>query len=432
MRKRKMYLWWGPACTVATVITVIVGTGRFSMSGRSEATGGPSVIRAAQEAVESQAPAVDLPSLGQTDLAVYVPASGHTVWGTLLDYWRATGATAVYGSPVSEAFVDEEGYWSQVFENGVFRFIPEEVWTVDPFVRLRPIAHTALSQRLDTFRADGRRGDGGGDPRGASWRPLNQHGQTVQHVIESGGLFVEATGHSIQGEALAWYDLHEGQYYLGDPLSEPVRERGTTVQWFEGGLLRSDDSGTALLPLAREMIPTLGIDTTPVEQSGLPAFDENLFQTAANPDPDGVGDATGVKRIEVDISRQQLRAYQGDTVILTSLVSTGIDPNGTEQGRFHVRYKEPTEDMRGFTDTTGEVVWVVGDETPPPAGSIPYGVPDVPNVMYFDLDAEALHGAYWHNNFGQKMSHGCVNLPVDVAAFLYGWAPLGTQVWVHA
>jgi lipoprotein-anchoring transpeptidase ErfK/SrfK len=52
--------------------------------------------------------------------------------------------------------------------------------------------------------------------------------------------------------------------------------------------------------------------------------------------------------------------------------------------------------------------------------------------MYFDSDAEALHGAYWHNNFGNPMSHGCVNLPLDFAHFLYGWAPLGTMVWVHA
>ena len=432
MRARPKNRWWGRGCVILALTGVMLGTGESPMRGGARATIERPVVQAAQDAVENQAAAVDLPSLGQTDLAVYVPATGHTVWGTLLDYWRATGATAVYGNPISEAFVDEEGYWSQAFENGVFRFIPEEVWTVDPFVRLRPIAHRALSQRLDTFRADGRRGGGGGDPRGQSWRPLNARGQTVQRVIDSGGRFVEATGHAIQGEALSWYDLHEGQYYLGNPLSEPVRERGTTVQWFEGGLLQSDDAGTALLSLAREMAPTLGIDTTPVEQAGIPTVDENLFQTVVNPDPDGVADATGVKRIEVDISRQQLRAFQGDTVVLTSLVSTGIDPNGTEQGRFHVRYKELTEDMRGFTDTTGEVVWVTGDETPPPAGSIPYGVPDVPNVMYFNLEAEALHGAYWHNNFGQKMSHGCVNLPVDVAAFLYGWAPLGTQVWVHA
>lgn len=66
----------------------------------------------------------------------------------------------------------------------------------------------------------------------------------------------------------------------------------------------------------------------------------------------------------------------------------------------------------------------------PPPGSIPYGVDNVPNVLYFSLDAEALHGAYWHNNFGNPMSHGCVNLPLDVAEFLYSWAPLGTPVIV--
>ncbi len=42
--------------------------------------------------------------------------------------------------------------------------------------------------------------------------------------------------------------------------------------------------------------------------------------------------------------------------------------------------------------------------------------------MYFNGD-EALHGAYWHNNFGNRMSHGCVNMPIDVAEFVYDWAP---------
>ncbi|MDP9473018.1 MAG: L,D-transpeptidase, partial [Chloroflexota bacterium] len=60
----------------------------------------------------------------------------------------------------------------------------------------------------------------------------------------------------------------------------------------------------------------------------------------------------------------------------------------------------------------------------------PYGVKDVPNVMYINFDAEALHGAYWHDNFGTPMSHGCINLPLDVSAFLFGWAPLGTPVSV--
>jgi lipoprotein-anchoring transpeptidase ErfK/SrfK len=59
-----------------------------------------------------------------------------------------------------------------------------------------------------------------------------------------------------------------------------------------------------------------------------------------------------------------------------------------------------------------------------------YNVPDVPNVMYFTNQGHALHGAYWHNNFGNPMSHGCVNLPLDVAAWMYDWAPMGMRVTI--
>jgi len=157
-----------------------------------------------------------------------------------------------------------------------------------------------------------------------------------------------------------------------------------------------------------------------------------LFVTAPNPLQDFDPYAAGPKRIEVDIAKQQLWAYQGESLILTTLVSTGLKPNDTEEGRFHVRIKYPKQDMGGFTDSTGEVVSVGEDPTPGASqAGLRYDVEDVPNVMYINFDAEALHGAYWHSNFGNRMSHGCINLPVEVSAFLYGWAPLGTQVWVH-
>ena len=139
--------------------------------------------------------------------------------------------------------------------------------------------------------------------------------------------------------------------------------------------------------------------------------------------------APGPKRIEVSIPEQRIRAYEGETLVLETFISTGLPPNDTETGRFRIRYKVLIEDMRGATDAEGNVVWVVGDGGKEPPGSIPYGVADVPNVMYVNLDAEALHGAYWHNNFGQRMSHGCINLPLPVSEFLYGWA-LGTPVTV--
>ncbi len=59
-----------------------------------------------------------------------------------------------------------------------------------------------------------------------------------------------------------------------------------------------------------------------------------------------------------------------------------------------------------------------------------YNVPEVPSVMYFTDVGHAIHGAYWHNNFGTPMSHGCVNLPLDVAEWLYRWASEGTPVTV--
>jgi lipoprotein-anchoring transpeptidase ErfK/SrfK len=59
-----------------------------------------------------------------------------------------------------------------------------------------------------------------------------------------------------------------------------------------------------------------------------------------------------------------------------------------------------------------------------------YYLPDVPYVMYF-ADYLAIHGTYWHDNFGYPMSHGCVNLPTWAAEWLYYWAGYGTPVWIH-
>jgi len=371
------------------------------------------------------------PDLGQTQLRVYVEATGHTVGGSMLDYWRATGASSVYGGPISEPFAAANGYYSQAFERGVFQYRPEVLHTEDPIMRLMPIGWTGLEARLDTFRPDGRRGGGGGDRRGAAWRPLNPSGETVAGILGEGGVFVEATGHTIAGEFLSWYWSHEGQFYLGHPLSQPLRERGMVVQYFEGGLLMSGKAGVFLAPLAAELAPLLGIDTTPVPRGDLPVYDELLFWLANNPNPLGDPYAPGPKRIEVNTSAQQLLAYQGDTLVSATYVSTGLEPNETEEGWFHVRYKLLEEDMRGFTDNTGEVISAGEDATATVGASESYDVEDIPHVMYVNLDAEALHGAYWHNNFGQRMSHGCINLPLDFAAFLYGWAPLGTPVWVH-
>ncbi len=126
------------------------------------------------------------------------------------------------------------------------------------------------------------------------------------------------------------------------------------------------------------------------------------------------GSAKAQKAIVVSISQQMLWAYKGDKVVLSSYVSTGRAGFDTPLGSYAVLTKLPSQTMEG----------VIGGEY--------YHVPDVPSVLYFTNGGHALHGTYWHNNFGMPMSHGCVNLPLDVAAWLYDWAPVGTPVLIVA
>jgi lipoprotein-anchoring transpeptidase ErfK/SrfK len=120
------------------------------------------------------------------------------------------------------------------------------------------------------------------------------------------------------------------------------------------------------------------------------------------------------KSIVVSVGQQMLWAYKGDNVVLSSYVSTGRAGFDTPVGSYAVLTKLPSQTMEG----------VIGGEY--------YNVPDVPWVLYFTNSGHALHGTYWHNSFGTPMSHGCVNLPLDVAAWLYDWAPVGTRVLIVA
>jgi lipoprotein-anchoring transpeptidase ErfK/SrfK len=112
--------------------------------------------------------------------------------------------------------------------------------------------------------------------------------------------------------------------------------------------------------------------------------------------------------IDVDLTHQRLVAYEGETPVYTVIVSTGLPRTPTVTGRFKIYVKYPAADMSG------------------PG----YYLRQVPYVMYF-YRGYGLHGTYWHNNFGQPMSHGCVNLPTPDAAWLFEWASVGTPVVVH-
>ena len=134
-----------------------------------------------------------------------------------------------------------------------------------------------------------------------------------------------------------------------------------------------------------------------------------LFSRCASPQH---LEAKAEKTIMVSIGQQMMWAFKGDQVVVSSYVSTGRAGFDTPLGTYAILSKIPSQTMEG----------VIGGEY--------YNVPDVPWVMYFTNGGHALHGTYWHSNFGTPMSHGCVNLPMDVAAWLYDWAPIGTPVLI--
>lgn len=122
----------------------------------------------------------------------------------------------------------------------------------------------------------------------------------------------------------------------------------------------------------------------------------------------GPAPADGVRWIEVNLTNQTLTAWQGDVAVLHTAVSTGTYRTPTVTGRFAINTKLSSQRMTG------------------PG----YDLPGVPWVMYF-YSGYAIHGAYWHNNFGTPMSHGCVNMRPNEAQMLYAWADYGTEVYVH-
>jgi lipoprotein-anchoring transpeptidase ErfK/SrfK len=366
--------------------------------------------------------------MGQSSEQFWVAATGHTIKGMFLDGWRANGAAAVWGNPVSEPFESPAGLYSQAFENGIAQYYDEYAYSNYPMVRLAPIGELLFDERSGSgWRRDGRRVGGGGDRRTSIWTKLGVDDAALKRLAGD-DFFDDATGFAVTGRFATWWRGHAGDFQLGSPLSRAFEERGQRIQYFAQGALVERGGAVGLMPVGLAIAQRWGIDTTPVERAGMRAWNERLLLRDVEHLATGRLDVAGRKRIDVSRSQNTLRAFQGDEVVLTTLVSTGLAPNYTEIGRFHIRQKVKKQTMNGFTSRTGEVVST--GETPVENGSF-YEVKDVPNVLYVNHEGEALHGAYWHNNFGRPMSHGCINLPLEFAEFMFAWTPVGTEIVVH-
>lgn len=119
--------------------------------------------------------------------------------------------------------------------------------------------------------------------------------------------------------------------------------------------------------------------------------------------------------VEVDLYEQTLAAYEGDQMVYATLISSGLNRWPTREGVYQVFERFEQYKMSG---AEGRVDY--------------YYLEDVPYIMYFDqLMGIGLHGTFWHDRFGYKHSHGCVNMSIRDAEWVFNWsADIETALWV--
>lgn len=124
------------------------------------------------------------------------------------------------------------------------------------------------------------------------------------------------------------------------------------------------------------------------------------------------------KRIEISLKKQQAIAYEGDQAVRTMRIASGMAGYETPIGTHYIYVKTPGQRMfGGAAADTGN-----------------YDLPAIPWVSYFTSNGVSFHGTYWHNDYGRPRSHGCANVAVDDAHWIFRWAnpvPVFEERWTR-
>ena len=346
---------------------------------------------------------------------VYIPETGQTIDGVFLDFWRSNNGIANYGYPITPEFTMANGIIAQYYGYARFEYWPNaadgrivRLGNMGEELRPKNLQRNSVAATGDSESALTASANAEVARMTRAWLPLA--GKDAKRKNTDNYFFVEATSHSVSNGFKTWWDMTGGTAYLGNPLTEEYVLKGTTYQVFERGQLAWEkEMGVWLVPLGPVLAQQYQISTAPVAQGTIPIYSEELF-VEPKPEPKK---GNGERWIEINLTTQYLIAWEGTVSIYETYVSTGRQGFETPPGTYHVLTKLESQTMEG----------VLGGEY--------YNVPDVPWVQYFTNRGHAIHGAYWHNNFGYVMSHGCVNLPLDFAAWLYTWTSIGTRVEIH-
>ena len=205
--------------------------------------------------------------------------------------------------------------------------------------------------------------------------------------------------HSTQGSVAILADLSTPAFTASLPATQPPTETFTPTATF------TDTPSPTETPVPTDT-PT---PTEPIAPTDTPPqTNTETAEPSVTAQPAVEASAGGVRWIDVNLTKQTLYAYEGDTIVKSFLVSTGVKQFPTVTGKYHIYVKYLYTLMHGDG----------------------YYLPNVPYTMYF-YKSYGIHGTYWHHNFGHPMSHGCVNMYTPDAEWMYYWASVGTLVNIH-
>lgn len=270
--------------------------------------------------------------------------------------------------------------------------------------------------------------------------PSDGEARSAKQAVAKGAKLPKIVRDRLDGDYFVAIDRAEGNYYR-TVLGRYVRADEVDLKP-EPGMHGELLGGDKRLPLAfvygESSVPLLSRQSGKVEQLGsaqkharFRATSEEQWQGKAvvvtqlgygverkhlriarrHERPSGV--SANEPWLHVELSEQTLVAYRGDQPVFATLVSSGREGLETPTGLFRIRDKHKTVTMRG-ADKSG-----------------PFEVAEVPWSMFYSGNY-ALHGAYWHNDFGKVRSHGCINLaPVD-ARWLFQWTAGALPAGWHA
>lgn len=225
-----------------------------------------------------------------------------------------------------------------------------------------------------------------------------QINKTLSYVPESGQLAELTVPYSpayelVKGSWKKWESMpiyYETTHWITDVVDGPDRNA-----WYQ---ITSEltDTLTYYLPAAH-LRPILDEEISPI-----------------SPDV-----PIGKKRIEISVGYQTLKALEYDQVVFSTRISSGIRsrlpskngiPTETPKGKFNIYSKMPNKHMGSVSGN------------PDDDANHRFSLPGVPWTCFFTETGVALHGTYWHNNFGIQMSHGCVNMRNEDAKWIFRWS----------